>query len=115
MSAFREFVKEIKNTDVMGRVFGLMEKEPAYLLRMICDEFDTSGNALPDHRLQLNGFIEDISIKALVAAGFVNREDGGRLSLYKYSPTEKGMQEYRNLLKSGYYDNAGNPAKPVDG
>ena len=114
MSVFTEFVKEIKNTDIMGRVFGLLEKEPAYLLKAICYEYETSGDALPDHRLQLNGFIEDISLKALIAAGLVSREDGGRLSLYKYGPTEKGLQEYHNLLESGYYNSKGNAAPDSD-
>ncbi len=113
MGAFTEFIEEIKKTDVMRRVLTLLEKEPAYMLKMICKEFETSGNALPDHRLQLNGFIEDISLKALVAADYVSREDGGRMSLYQYRPTDKGIQKYRYLLKTGYYDAAGTSGKPA--
>ena len=103
MSAFDQFVQEIKNTEVMERVFDLLEREPAHLLELICQEFENTGCALPDHRLQLNGFIEDISLKALMAAELVCREDGGRLSLYQYRPTDRGLQHYRFLLDSGYY------------
>jgi hypothetical protein len=113
MSAFTEFIEEIKKTDVMRRVLNLLEKEPAYMLKVICKEFEASGNALPDHRLQLNGFIEDISLKAFVAAEYVSSEDGGRMSLYQYRPTDKGIQKYRYLLKTGYYDAAGTSGKPA--
>lgn len=103
MSAIEEFVEEIRKTEVMSRVFEMLRREPANLLKIICEEYKVSGCALPDHRLQLNGFIEDISLKALVAAGLVYREDGGRLSLYLYGPTDKGLNEYQQLMGAGYY------------
>ena len=115
MELFDEFKELIKNTEVMSRVFTLLEKEPPYLLRLICEEYESTGNALPDHRLQLNGFIEDIALKAIVAAGLVIREDGGRMSLYQYRPTEEGVKKYHQLKKTGYYSHVDDEGEPANG
>jgi hypothetical protein len=45
----------------------------------------------------------EAALKALISAGLVRRQPGGRLSLYCYEPTDKGLEHYRALKAEDFY------------
>jgi len=103
MSAIDEFTTLMENTEVMKQVFRSIREEPAYRLRDICREYARTGNPVPDHRLQLFGYMGEMAIKALLSAGLVARHSGGTLSLYTYEPTAEGLRHYAGLRDEGFY------------
>jgi hypothetical protein len=49
------------------------------------------------------GYMGGAALKALLAAGLIRQHSGGRLSLYTYEPTEKGLEQYKKLEADGFY------------
>jgi hypothetical protein len=103
MSAMDEFAALLEKTEVMKQVLRSVREEPAYLLRDICRDHQHTGLAVPDHRLQLMGYMGGAALKALLAAGLIKQHAGGRLALYTYGPTEKGLEQYEKLGVDGFY------------
>ncbi len=103
MSAIDDFIKSLEATEVMTQVLNTMNRESAYLLKDICLYYRSNGAPAPDHRLQFAGYMGEAALKALISAGFVKKMSGGRLSLYAYEPTEKGLQQFKRLEADGYY------------
>jgi len=103
MTAIDDFATLLETTEVMRQVLRSVREEPAYLLRDICRDHQRTGLAVPDHCLQLIGYMGGAALKALLAAGLIRQHSGGRLSLYTYEPTEKGLEQYKKFEADGFY------------
>jgi hypothetical protein len=103
MSAIDDFTALIGKTEIMEQVTRSLREEPAHLLANICREYEEAGQPVPDHHLHFSGYIGEASLKALLAAGLIKQQPGGRLSLYCYQPTESGLEQYQNLENDGFY------------
>ena len=103
MSAFDDFATLLETTEVMKQILKSLKEEPAYLLGDICREYEKTGQLVSDHRLQSVGYMGEAALKALLSAGLIRRHPGGRVSLYAYEPTKKGLEEYGRLKSVGFY------------
>ncbi len=101
--AVDDFLTLLEATEVMKQVLKNMREQPAHLMRNICREYNRTGQMVPDHNIQLAGYMGEVALKALIEAGFVKQKPGGRLSVFYYEPTEKGLEQYNNLETSGFY------------
>lgn len=105
MGALEDFVSLLGQTEIMQQVEKGLREEPAYLLGIICREYDKTNQPVPDYRLHLSGYIGEVSLKALLSAGLISQQSGGRFSLYSYIPTEAGLKQYKSLKKANFYKN----------
>jgi len=103
MSAIDDFVTLLETTEVMKQVLKSLKEEPAHLLGDICREYQRTGQSMPDHHLQFVGYMGEAALKALLSAGLIRRQPGGRLSLYCYEPTQEGLAEYEKLKADNFY------------
>ena len=103
MGAIDEFAVLLESTEVMKQVLNSLKEEPAHLLGDICREYQRTGEAVPDHRLHITGYLGEASLKALLSIGLVRRQSGGRLSLYLYEPTTEGLKQYESLKTDSFY------------
>ena len=103
MSAIDDFAALLETTEVMEQLRKSLKEEPAHLLGDICREYQRVGQSVPDHRLQFVGYMGEAVLKALLSAGLVKRQPGGRLSLYCYEPTPEGLEQYERLKDGGFY------------
>ena len=69
----------------------------------ICREYQRTGEAVPDHSLHLTGYLGEAALKALLSAGLIRWQSGGRLSLYLYEPTTEGLKQYESLKADSFY------------
>lgn len=97
MSALDDFTALIQETETIKQVIRSLKEEPAYLLDSICRQYEKTGRPVPDPQLNITGYLGEVSLKALFAAGLISQQPGGRLSLYCYEPTQNGLEQYRNL------------------
>lgn len=95
------FLSLVRKTEIMQQVEKSLGEEPVHILGVICREHGKAGQPVPDYRLRLSGYIGEVSLKALLQAGMVTQQSGGRVSVYTYSPTEEGLKEYQSLQKVG--------------
>jgi hypothetical protein len=102
MSAIDDFTALLETTEVMRQVLRSVREEPAYLLRDICRDHQHTGRTVPDHHLQLLGYMGETALKALLSAGLIRQHAGGRIALYTYEPTEKGVEQYKKLQADGF-------------
>lgn len=102
-NAYREFINEVKKTEVMDYLLKSIEQEPIRLFGIICRTYEKTGQAVPDHLLHPSGYVGEVALKALTAAGFINYLPGDRLALFRYEPTEEGLKVYKKLVKEGVY------------
>lgn len=84
----------------MKHVLESLEEEPARILIHICREYEALGRPVPDHHFHVSGYIGEVALKALVAAGLIQSRPGSRFSLYDYEPTSQGLEHYRRLVSS---------------
>jgi len=98
MSAFEDFVAEIRKTQTMQALLESLEREPAKLLSAICKEYETTNKAVPDHHLHLAGYFGEAMLRVLLSANLVTKEPEDRFSLYGYRPTETGLKYYKSML-----------------
>jgi len=103
MSAIDDFVTLLETTEVMKQVLKSLKEEPAHLLGDICREYQRTGQSMPDHHLQFVGYMGEAALKALLSAGLIRRQPGGRLSLYCYEPTSEGLAQYEKLKADNFY------------
>ena len=103
MSAIDEFVDLLATTEVMKQVLKNLREEPAHLLGNICQEYERTGQPVPDHRLQFFGYMGEVTPKVLTSAGLVKRLTGDRLSIYTYEPTPAGREQYEKLKADGFF------------
>ncbi len=103
MSAIDDFSSLLETTEVIKQVLKSLKEEPAHLLAEICRLYQTTGNPIPDHHLQLVGYLGEASLKALISAGLVRQQAGGQRSLYLYEPTMEGLKQYERLKAEGFY------------
>jgi len=103
MSAIDDFTAFLENTETMKQVLKSLREEPARLLGNICREHERTGQPVPDHRLQLIGYLGESMPNILISAGLVKRQDGDRFSIYTYKPTPEGMEQYTKLKADGFY------------
>lgn len=102
MSAIDDFARLIEATDAVKHILNSLKEEPARLLSRICREYDRTGIPVPDHNLELYGYMGEAAIAALVSAGLINRQPGGRTSLYCYEPTAEGINQYEKLKADAF-------------
>ncbi|MBI4329949.1 MAG: hypothetical protein HY673_01550 [Chloroflexi bacterium] len=105
-NAYRDFVNEIKKTGVMDYLLKSIEQEPVRLFGIICQNFEKTGKAVPDHLLHPSGYVGEVALKALTSAGLIKYLPGDRLALFRYQPTEEGVKVYKKLAKEGLYQAA---------
>jgi len=98
MGAYADLVRKLRKTEVMREVLASLEREPVALLYAICREYESSGEPVPAHHLRTSGYLTEAALRALVSAGLLQREPGGRLSVYSYRPTSEAMSCYRRLV-----------------
>ena len=96
MGAFEEFVDIIRQTEAMQEVLKDLVDEPAKLLTSICEEYERTKKAVPDHHLFLVGRSGETAVRVLLSANMVTR-DTGEFSLYSYKPTELGIEYYKKI------------------
>jgi hypothetical protein len=102
MSSLDDLFALLENTEVMQQVRKSLKEEPAHLLCDICREYQKSGQPVPDHRLRFIGYMGEAAVRALLSAGLVKRQSGGRVSLYTYEPTAVGLGQYEKLKVDGF-------------
>jgi hypothetical protein len=103
MSAQQDFIALIQGTQTMQEVLRALETEPIRLLGNICQEYEKTGQPVPDHHIHPSGYVGEVSLRALVAAGMVKLKPGRRFSLYEYEPTPEGLEHYKRLTSAGVY------------
>lgn len=102
MGAYEDLIERLRQTDVMQQVLAALEKEPVTLLYAICKEYEASNEPVPDHHLPISGYLKEVAVRTLLSAGLLERQAGGRLSVYSYRPTSDGMECYRRLVGDGW-------------
>jgi len=102
MGAFDDFVALIEVTEVMQQMTRSLREEPARLLCDICREYEATGQPVPDHHVNLVGYLGETLLKALISAGLVRQQPGSWVSLYCYEPTPEGMKQCEALKASGF-------------
>jgi len=103
MSAIDDFAALLGATEVMQQIHKSLKEEPAHLLGNICREHEKTGQPVPDHHVHLVGYMSETALRALLAAGLIKQQPGGRLSLYCYEPTPEGLKQYEKLKAEGFY------------
>jgi hypothetical protein len=103
LGAIDSFATLVEDTDVMKQVIISLKEEPAHLLGDICTEYQRTSQPVPDHRLHFVGYLGEAALKALLSAGLIKRQPGGKLSLYSYEPTHEGLEQYERLKADGFY------------
>jgi hypothetical protein len=101
MGARDDFLALVHNTEVMKHLLQLMEQEPFRIFTAICKEYEHTGKPVSDHHIPHSTYVGELALKALVAAGLVEQQPGGRVSLYQYKPTDQGVTTYKNLVAEG--------------
>ncbi|RJQ40870.1 MAG: hypothetical protein C4555_00865 [Dehalococcoidia bacterium] len=101
-SSLDDFNALLARTDVIRQLHESLVREPAYILGHICRIHEQSGQCVPDHRLLLGGFLGEDSLRALVEAGLVTKEVG-QTSVYCYTPTAAGKEQYAKLKTGGLF------------
>ena len=99
MNAREAFVNLVKETNEMQHILQLMEDEPVRIFTTICEEYERTQKPVSDHNVRRSTYLQDIALKALASAGLVEQESGGRISLYQFKPTEKGLAQYHKLIE----------------
>ncbi len=94
----KDLIVEIEGiySTAMQAVLAALEKEPITLLYAICAE------PVPDHHLHVSGYLKEVALRALLSTGLLERQPGGRLSIYSYKPTQAGIKYYRILVDEGW-------------
>ncbi len=103
MSTIDDFAALLEATEVMKQVLKSLKEKPAHLLGSICQEYQRTGQSVPDHHLHFVSHMSEATLKALLSAGLMRRQPGGRLSLYSYEPTPEGLEQYERLKSDGFY------------
>lgn len=98
MTVHDELGAMVRETDSVQSLLRGLEAESIKALSTICGEFESTGRGVPDHHLNLIGYLGELALRALTAADLISRENGDRLSICRYRPTEKGLSYYRRLL-----------------
>lgn len=101
LSAIDDFANLLGRTEVMKQALKRLQDEPAHLLCDICREYHRTGEPVPDHRLQLVGYMAETALAAILSAGLIQKYPGGRLSLYSYEPTQEGLKQWERLEAEG--------------
>lgn len=99
MGVFEDFVEVVKKTETMQAILQSLEREPAKLLGAICQEYERTNKAVPDHHLNLAGYFGEAMLRVLVSANLITSEPEDRFSLYVYKPTEMGLKYYKDMLQ----------------
>ena len=82
LGAYEDLIETLRQTDVLQQVLAAFEKEPVRLLYAICREYESSKEPVPDHHTPGSGYSKDVALRTLLSAGLLQREPGGRLSVY---------------------------------
>lgn len=103
MSTLDDFAALLEATEVMQQVLKILKEEPAQLLGDICRQYQRTEQPVPDHRLNFFGYLGETTLKALLSAGLIKRQSGGKISLYSYEPTPEGLEQYEKLKADSFY------------
>ncbi len=105
MTAIDDFAALLETTSPMKSLLKSLKEEPAQLLGDVCREYLRTKQAVPDHHLQMVGYLGESAALILIAAGMVKRGPGGSFSIYVYEPTEEGIRQFEKLKTDGFYRN----------
>lgn len=105
MSAIDDFAALLETTEPMKMLIKSLKEEPAHLLGDICRGYEKTGQAVPDHYLQMVGYLGESAANILIAAGLIRRQPGGAAAIYIYEPTPEGLKQYQKLMADGFYKN----------
>ena len=105
MTAIDDFAALLETTGPMQSLFKSIKEEPAQLLGDVCREYLRTQQVVPDHHLQMVGYLGESAALILIAAGMVKRDPGGSFAIYAYQPTEEGIKHYEKLRAGGFYKN----------
>ena len=105
MTAIDDFAALLEATPPMKSLLKSLKEEPAQLLGDICREYLRNKQTVPDHHLQMVGYLGESAALILMAAGMVKREPGGSFAIYAYQPTEEGIRRYEKLRAASFYKN----------
>jgi hypothetical protein len=105
MTAIDDFAVLLETTPPMQSLLRSLKEEPAQLLGDICREYLRSQQPVPDHHLQMVGYLGETAALILMAAGLVKRDQGGSYSIWVYQPTDDGVNQYEKLRTGGFYKN----------
>ena len=72
MSSNRDFEALLNETEIMVQFKQSMKDEPVKLLLDICKKFEKAKQPVPEYNLHIQGYVGDISLKALVQSGLVD-------------------------------------------
>ena len=103
MTAIDEFGDQLETTEAIKQVLKSLREEPARLLGDICREYQATGQPVPDHHLDIFGYLGEASTKALISLGLIAKQEGGRTALYAFAPTSAGLEQYEKLKADGFY------------
>ena len=99
MGPYEDLVQTIKQTEVMQQTLAGLKEEPVKILLAICKKYEESNEPVSDHNLHLSGYLGEIALRALLSAGLIERQLGGRLAIFRYKPTPAGMEHYKRLIR----------------
>lgn len=103
MSAIDDFSALLETTPAIRQLLKSLKEEPANLLGELCQEYERTGQPVPDHYLHFVGFLGEVALKALLSLGLIARRPGGRTSVFSYEPTATGIEYYHKLKADGFY------------
>lgn len=61
MSALDDFTTLIQETETIKQMIRSLKEEPAYLLGSICRQYEKTGRPVPDHQLNITGYLGEVS------------------------------------------------------
>jgi hypothetical protein len=102
-TAYKEFLREIRKTEVIDFVTKSLEQEPVRLFGIICRTYEKTGQPVPDHQIHPSGYVGEVAMKALVSAGLIRSLPGQRQALFLYEPTEQGLRIFKQMSSEGVY------------
>lgn len=103
MSAIDDFATLVETTEPVKQVIKSVREGPARLLRDVCQTYQRTGQRVPDHNLDLVGYLAETSLAALISLNLITQHDGGTSSIYAYEPTAEGLKQYEKLKADGFY------------
>ncbi|HUV52122.1 MAG TPA: hypothetical protein VMW64_03505 [Dehalococcoidia bacterium] len=98
MGAYEDLVQIIKQSEVMQQVLAGLQEEPVKIMLAICKEYEATNEPVADYHLQLSGYLGEIALRVLMSAGLIERQPGGRFSIFRYKPTSAGIEHYKRLI-----------------
>jgi hypothetical protein len=99
MATTNELQELLQKTGPIRELLTSIRREPVRLLTRINEEYERTGQPVPDHRLGAGHYLSGVLLRALQEAGLVEEASPGRRFVRAYLPTQRG-QEYARRIRS---------------